>query len=351
MTSRARASLASLALVVALSAWPARAGAEPSATFAVLTVPATPGLTFAFGAERFTTTKNGRALVTVSGRRMITILRNPYALGRNIDLVPTTRRDGSRFRVQRWYSKNVHGVRTLVAALEGFVPTTFRFANLTGHPFATRNVGTMTVKRIDGQVTTLTGEALTRPVLLQATRVVPLAHGLVSKHLLYRVQAVTINGSNLVNRAQQAFTPAEQRNVTLKLLFYSARFVARDRLFHFPIGSGIRLEYPNHVARFYKFDDDGALTLPALPRGSYRVTVKAPAISVTSPVAMTRNQIVTIKVISYLDVAVILLLFAAIVTVLLLARRPLLRTRLRRLVTAPIERARQRRRPSLGADP
>jgi hypothetical protein len=148
--------------------------------------------------------------------------------------------------------------------------------------------------------------------------------------MLYRVQAVTIDGNNLVNRAQQAFLPATNASVKLKLLFYSARFAAQDRLFRFSIGSGIKLEFPNHRVRRYKFDDSGQVVLPALPRGNYRVTINAPGIGLTSPVALTRNQVVKLKVVSYLDVAVVAIVLVGIALSLVLARRPQLRVRLRR---------------------
>ena len=150
-----------------------------------------------------------------------------------------------------------------------------RFVDPKSGAFAAQNVDHVSLHRSDGAAFTFTGKQLSRPVLLKATRVVPLAGTLVSKHLLYRVQAVTIDGNNLVNRAQQAFLPAESQKVTLRLLFYSAKFIARDRIFRFPIGSSITLEYPNGHARDYKLDSSGTLVLPALPRGNYRVTVHA----------------------------------------------------------------------------
>jgi len=167
-------------------------------------------------------------------------------------------------------------------------------------------------------------------VLLKATRVVPLAGTLVSKHLLYRVQAVTIDGNNLVNRAQQAFLPAETPKVTLRLLFYSAKFIARDRIFRFPIGSSITLEYPNGHSRDYKLDSSKTLLLKALPRGNYRVTVHAPGLKMKMPVAMTRDQVATLNVVSYLDVAAVGFVIFATAAGLLLVGRPGLRRRLRR---------------------
>jgi hypothetical protein len=182
---------------------------------------------------------------------------------------------------------------------------------------------------------------LEKPVLLRATRIVPLGGELVSKDLLYRVQAVTIEGNNLVNRSQQAFVPAKSGKVALRLLFYSARFIARDRIFQFAIGSGIQLRFPNGRTHFYRFNDSGEVDLPALPRGNYRITVKAPGLKVTSPVAMTRDQVATLKVVSYLDVAVVATLMLSIALGLLLVGRPVLRRRVRRVFSHALRRSTQ----------
>jgi hypothetical protein len=274
--------------------------------------------------------------------KTLAIFRSPYGLSRVIHLRPQKRANGSVYKLQRWYSKSVHGERTLVAALREFVPTKIAFVNPAKGPFPAAQVDQVVTKRSDGAVFRFTGRQLRKPVYLQGTRVVPLTGGLVSKNLLYRVQAVTIEGNNLVNRSQQAFLPALDSSVSLKLLFYSARFKAQDRLFQFGIGSGIHLRFPNGRVHFYRFNDNGEVDLAALPRGNYRVTVDAPGLKVTSPVAMTRDQVATLRVVSYLDLAVLALVALSLAVGLLLVGRPALRKRVRVLLV----RAWRRRSPS-----
>jgi hypothetical protein len=321
--------LAVCAVVPAGSPSVARGASGAPTVFTISTVPRVPGVHFTFRGITRSTGTDGTTSFSASGPQ-VAQLRNPYGLSRAVRLKPVARRDGSVFRLERWYSKSIHGERTLVAALREFVPTHIGFRNPNAGRFEARHVDRVVTKRSDGAVFSFSGKRLEKPVMLQATRVVPLSGGLVSKNLLYRVQAVTIEGNNLVNRSQQAFSPAEGSDVTLQLLFYSAKFLARDRLFQFPIGSGIRLEFPNGRVHFYPFDDNGEVNLPALPRGNYRVTVKAPGLKMTSPVAMTRDQVATLKVVSYLDVGVIFVVLLAIAGGLLLVGRPALRRRLRR---------------------
>lgn len=305
-------------------------GGNLSRILRVQSVPELRGLKFTFAGTSRTTAADGSVEFTVSRDAFVQLQQNPFGLVHAVKLESTFFPDGTTYRIQRWYTANVNGVRTLRAAVDEYVPTRVAFVDPKSGPFAADKVDHVSLRRSDGAAFLFTGTQLSRPVLLKATRVVPLAGSLVSKHLLYRVQAVTIDGNNLVNRAQQAFLPAESPKVTLRLLFYSAKFVARDRIFRFPIGSRITLEYPNGHSRDYKLDSSKTLLLKALPRGNYRVTVHAPGLKMKMPVAMTRDQVATLNVVSYLDIAAVGFVIFATAAGLLLVGRPSLRRRLRR---------------------
>ncbi len=331
-----RALLVAVAVAVGLGVVrsdPARAGGiyhTSRQIFRVQSVPAVQGLKFTFAGTTQTTGADGSTIFELTHAAFVEVQKSPFGLIQAVKLQPKVFPDGTTYRVQRWYSADIKGIRTLRAAVDEYVPTTVRFVDPKSGAFAAQKVDRVSLHRSDGAAFTFSGKRLTRSVLLKATRVVPLAGTLVSKHLLYRVQAVTIDGNNLVNRAQQAFLPAESPKVTLKLLFYSATFSARDRIFRFPIGSSITLEFPNGHARDYKLDSSGKLVLPALPRGNYRVTVHAAGLKMKMPVAMTRDQVATLNVVSYLDVATAGFVLFATAAGLLLVGRPGLRRRLRR---------------------
>jgi membrane protein implicated in regulation of membrane protease activity len=57
-------------------------------------------------------------------------------------------------------------------------------------------------------------------------------------------------------------------------------------------------------------------------------------------VSLSRDQLVDVQVISYLDFTVVIGALAAIALMLLLVGRPLLRRRVRRLAAGPLRRAR-----------
>lgn len=324
--------LAALALV-AIGGGTARAAGGGGTTqrfVRVQSVPATPGLPFSFAGTTHVTGRDGAALFALSPGQLAVLKQNPFGIVSALSLTPKVFADGTTYQVQRWYVRSVNGVRVVRAAVDEFIPTTISFVDPKSGAFAAGQVDWVRLKRSDGAVFTFSGKRLERPVLLKATRVVPLAGGLVSKRLLYRVESVTKEGNNLVNRAQQAFLPKKSRNVTLNLLFYSAKFTARDRIFRFPVGSSLTLEYPNGRTRDYKLDSSGTLVLPALPRGNYRVTIHAAGLKMRVPIAMTRDQVAVINVVSYLDVATVILVLCSIACGLLLVGRPGLRRSLRR---------------------
>ena len=92
-----------------------------------------------------------------------------------------------------------------------------------------------------------------------------------------------VDGANVVNRAQQRFFPHRHRDVGVPLLLYSARFMARDALLGFPIGSGVRLRHPDGSWTYHPFRSSGEVVLDGLARGEYWVEVKALGFSFLRP--------------------------------------------------------------------
>jgi hypothetical protein len=318
---------------------PARSATHParSADYSIeiRTVPIGPHLRFELAGHVYTTDRRGRVTVPAVDVQAFShdLRTNPLRL----KLLPNRRPDGSYFQLERWYTalKTRH---VIYAGIDLYRPARFSLVSRTGQPISVALVDSFTMKRIDGEVINLTGRQLERPVTLQASRVVRFGSALVSKSLLYRVQRVSIGGNNLVHRAQQFFTPSDTVNVKLRLLFYTVRFESTDILFGFSIGSGIRLVYPSGRVEVHPFHGHGQLALAALPRGTYHVSVVGPGLSPSSPVSVTRDNVAKLRVLSYLDIAVVGILLMALMIGLLVARRPALRRRL-----SPRSHLRQRR--------
>jgi predicted RNA-binding Zn-ribbon protein involved in translation (DUF1610 family) len=169
--------------------------------------------------------------------------------------------------------------------------------------------------------------------LAASRRVIRLNNGLEETKILYSVMSVIIDGSNVVSQAQQRFYVHQNDVWTVKLLLYSARFTARDALFHFPIGTGIQMEYPDGDVQSFNFNSNQQHTSTGLARGIYRVTViGAKGFAPPTPIALSRNQDVELMVFSYLDMGVLLSIGVILALGLLFFGRPHL---IRETITFP----------------
>jgi hypothetical protein len=235
-------------------------------------------------------------------------------------------------RFSRWYGKH----RSLTYNIHYRIR--FGFQDLARRPVDSSLVTSMTLKSRTGVRTWVrTGHE----VWLQGSRVVPFAGHLVSKDIDYQVERAYVDGANVVNRAQQRFAPSKTRLLPVRLLFYALKVTTRDALLGFSIGKSVELRYPSGKTASHPIHG-GKVTLPALPRGTYDVKVKAAGVSFTRPVSVSRNQEVELKVISYLDMALAAGALIALAVGLLLARRP-------HIVEAVRRRLPVRRRVRVGA--
>jgi phospholipase C len=298
-------------LVVGPPPSPARAGPpEREVQPLIRTVPPVPGMRFAANGVEFAAGRGGIAHPPpgLAGRRS-------RLAALNTDVAP-----GVRARFDRWY----RGGR--IAAIDLYYRVGPTFADLNGEAVDPAAVSSVTLMSSNGRRQTFTGN---RPRWLQGNRVIPESRGTRSTALSYAVEDAVVDGSSVVHRAQQRFIPSVSRRLEVRLLLFSIRFQVRDALFGFPIGSEVRLESPNGRERRASLGRGGEVTLRSLPRGDYRVGARALGISTTRPVALSGDQEVALQVVSWLDVAVVVLGLASLALALLFVRRPGRRLRVR----------------------
>ena len=294
-----------LAVVAAICAFgaaspPAHARELPRV---IQTVPGVPGMRFVADGIPFQTDASGRAyppeaLVGSSAR----------LLALKTEIAP-----GVRARFDRWYGDGG------IAALNLDYRVDIGFVDLDGNRVDPGVVGSVTLAGSNGRRQSFVGGA---PQWLQGNRVVPESGGRRSTAVSYAADRVLVGGSTVVHRGQQRFFPAHDRSVRLRLLLFSARFIVRDALLGFPIGSAVRLEYPSGLVQRHGLDRGADLTVRSLPRGDYRVSVDALGISSSRPVALSGDQRVELRVISWLDIVVVLLGLGSLALGLLYLRRP-----------------------------
>jgi phospholipase C len=267
---------------------------------AIQTVPKVSGMRFAADGQRFEADRDGRVHVPPGARGALRAVDTPIS-------------PGVRASFDRWY----RGRR--IAAINLYHRVKARFVDQSGNAVDPRSVASVTLRGSDGGRHVLTRN---RPLWLQGNRVVPESEGKRSTALRYAADKVLVAGANVVHRGQQRFIPAANPTIQLRLLLFAVRVTVRDALLGFPIGSHIRLRYPNGRERREELGPSADLTLTSLPRGSYRVSADALGISSSRPVALSRDQEVDLRVISWLDFAVVLLGLASVALALLFVRRP-----------------------------
>ena len=204
------------------------------------------------------------------------------------------------------------------------------FVDLKGKPVDRSRITSITLKGSNGATYTFED---TLPHWIPAGRIIRLNNGLQETKILYSVISVVIDGSNVVSQAQQRFYAHQNDIWPVKLLLYTARFTAHDALFRFPLGTGIRMEYPDGDIQTFDFSSTQGHTITGLARGIYRVTVTgAEGFAPPTPIALSRNQDVDLIVFSYLDMGVLLGIGVLVALSLLFFGRPHL---MRQTVTFP----------------
>jgi hypothetical protein len=116
---------------------------------------------------------------------------------------------------------------------------------------------------------------------------------------------VTVDGSNVVIAAQQRFYTGSNETWKISLTLYSIQINAKDILLGSPVGKSVVVKYPNNKIENYPLDQAGFVMIPSLARGIYQISLTGTkGLDTTTPVALSRNQVLQENVISYQDLAI-----------------------------------------------
>jgi hypothetical protein len=285
----------------------------------VQTIPAIPGITFQMDGKLYVTGPNGNLVIPVdeSGVHRLTVLLNLYNN-------PSTRIEFSRWldgTVQPYLDIQVPSNSDFVeVGLNIYHQVGLAFVDQAKFPVNADRVSQVTYRSAQGDVFIVNNGD---PQWIPASRVARLANGLVPTSLLYSVISVMTDGSNVVNSSQQQFYALPNDTWKISMLLYSIHLSASDGLFNFPTGSSINLVAPDGTIKNYPLDLAGTAEIHSLARGNYSVQlVGAAGLGSKTPVALSRNQNVSIKEISFLDMAVLLVIGTVLTLGLLLYGRP-----------------------------
>jgi hypothetical protein len=179
----------------------------------------------------------------------------------------------------------------------------FQFTGIDGAPVDASSIEALTVKSETGEIVDLPPQ---HGAWLQGSRVIKRTDLMEVKNLRWSVQGVQFAGSNVVNASQQFFLPSEQQAVDVQLLFFGLDVHVHDAMFGFSYDGEIELVYPDGNSRRFGLDDVGRLTVPALPRGDYTLTILGPGPPMSRPLAVSRDQDVQLAFYSWLDILTVL---------------------------------------------
>jgi len=275
------------------------------AKVAIYTVPPVPGVKFKLNHKIYTTDENGVVDLTVNTSGVYSLEVLPI----DEDKVPSN----TQLEFARWNdnvftaSRKVYFPRA--RRLEAGFIVNYQmdqiFYDTTGERVDPARVSSMVIRGI-GNTYTLDSAG---PVWLPSNRLTRrVGERLESQEILYYFRNVTIDGANVINRSEQRFHIRPNDTWPIQVLLYSVRFTARDAMFHFPIGKGIELTYPDGRMEKFFFDSaNGQLIIPALARGSYSAKITGAGGSAPpTPVHLSRDQDVELLMLSYLDIALII---------------------------------------------
>jgi hypothetical protein len=236
----------------------------------------------------------------------------------------------TRITFSRWADSVFQPDRTVDATSDvqlqaGFStshPIGLSFVDLGGNPVDAARVTSVTLKRSDGSYWTYEDS---QSQWLTATHVVRRREGLEAAPLLYSVESAMIDGTSAVNRYQQRFYVDKKDTWQVQLLLYSARIHATDAIFGFQIGHGVTLQYPDGHVEELPFGANNDVYVTSLARGLYHVQVKGvTGMAPLTPIALSKDQEVELKVLSGLDIGAGITLGLTIALVLLFYKRPYL---------------------------
>lgn len=284
----------------------------------VQTVPPIAGIPFRMAGKRFVSDSTGLAAVKINtaGQYRLEILVDQY------------QNPSKRIEFARWLEESYQPFQDIQVPTEKVIQAGFdvyhqvgqAFLDLDGNPVDPQRISEFTVRSAQGDMFVLhDGQQRWIPASRVARRVI----GLEETKLLYSVLSVTVDGSNVVNQAQQRFYTYPRENWSISLLLYSLRISGKDGLFGFPVGKSVNIEFPDGRVENYPFDQAGMVEINSLARGNYYTElVGVSGLSNRIPVALSRNQDISTKVVTYLDLAVVGLLGLVIALGLLLYGRP-----------------------------
>ncbi len=132
----------------------------------------------------------------------------------------------------------------------------------------------------------------------------PQAASLVVSPRAWRVVEVLIHGTNVVNRGQQSTQPTAGAVWRVTVLLFDLSVQGHDALLGSPLSGTLDLQYPDGSVVSTRLGGS-PIDFKRLPRGNYTLRLHAGGLAAATPVALSRSQTVSVRVITFLDVGMV----------------------------------------------
>ena len=268
----------------------------------VQTIPALAGVTFNMHGQDFVTGPDGIAHIQIGtvGLYLLTVLPDRYSN-------PDQRIEFSRWLKDTYQPNQIVKVPASTAipvGLNVYQKVGESFVDLSGFPVNPQRVTQFTIRSAQGDLFIFKdGE----PRWIPASRIARFQNGLVATPLMYSVINLMVDGSNVINKAQQRFFAHPNDTWQISLILYSLSVRANDGLFGSSVGKSINLVYPDGSMLNFPFDKTGAVVIHSLARGNYTIQVlDDKGLKQIIPVALSRSQTVDIKVPTNIDLVILI---------------------------------------------
>ena len=276
-----------------------------NAAIQIVTVPAMPGLRFTLGDAAAVTGPDGVAALPVP-------VFGSYQL--TADLNPTGGDPSIKASFVRWlddvFTANrtitVTGAATYTIGLRVAYRASIKFVDLNNQPVDPTLIEQAQFSNgtgIDDVV--LNQQTGAQDVWWTASSTIRASGQLIPSPATYRALSVMIHGAEVINRGQQSWTPTQNGTWTIQVLLYGMTVQTRDALFGSPVSGKLLLTYPDGFVTTQPVGSDGTVTFSDLPRGQYQLKLETSALSPPTPVALSKPQSATLRVITYRDIGLV----------------------------------------------
>jgi hypothetical protein len=288
--------LIGLTLTASAAASAEAAAPNKPGTLVIKTVPTIAGAQFRADGNTVVSDDTGMARLPV---------QTFAGLSARLEVLPTQVNDNLKVEFDRMLGSPEHppgGVLTVGLRTQRLI--TYNFVGPNSTKMAPERISRLVLRSNTGETVPTDGAQLTRPIWLTASRTHQTQLGLIAKDVYWTVDRVVVDGAEVVNRGQQKFSPAQQRDWTIKLLFFQVRVTGEDLLFGGTAGSGVEVYRPDGTVDQVPFVD-GYANLTNLPRGNYQMRVYASGLSSLREVAISKDQEIVLEVITPRDMWIV----------------------------------------------